>query len=130
MRWGITDSMDAVEVCREEIKRCYESSYGPAFVACLSRRNGTKCLQKRIPLSEYMQIQKSLKKEERTLLDEFYEIDKNYMINPFYILKNEADLPYKVIVSFIKLSLINFCFKSEKNIQGKVTSSLSRYQKQ
>ena len=95
MRWGITDSMDATDVCLEEIKRCYENSYGPAFVACLSRRYGTKSLQTKIPLIEFEQIKKIIK---NGLIEQFYEIDNNFIQNPFYILKLEAE--FKLQVNF------------------------------
>jgi hypothetical protein len=36
MRWGITDSMQADDVCMEEIKRCNETSFGPSFIVIIS----------------------------------------------------------------------------------------------
>ncbi len=42
MRWGISDQMNSIDVCIEEIERCYANSYGPAFVSCLSQRYGSK----------------------------------------------------------------------------------------
>ena len=87
---------DATEVCLEEIKRCYENSYGPAFVACLSRRYGAKSLQTKIPLVEFKQIKSKLKNAELGLIEEFYEIDNNFIQNPFYILKLEAELKLPV----------------------------------
>ena len=32
MRWGITNSMSATDICMEELKRCNEISFGPSFI--------------------------------------------------------------------------------------------------
>ena len=91
MRWGISDPTTAIDVCLEEIKRCHESSYGPAFVSCLSHRYGTKCLQTKIPLEEFNQIHSSLSSEGKNLINEFYENDKNFKLTPMYVLKSESE---------------------------------------
>ena len=117
MRWGITDAMQAEDVCMEEIKRCNEMSFGPTFIvnklnvmlvigllnyrfllkACLSNRYGTKCLQSKIPFSEYKQIYKAfIRLEDKQLFKEFYELDENFISNQIYLLKNKKEVFYKV----------------------------------
>jgi hypothetical protein len=74
----------------------------------LSNRYGTKCLQSKIIAHEYYQICEAFNKDEdRELIHQFYELDKNYIKNQIYFLKPKKESIHKVI-KVIYFSLISF----------------------
>lgn len=91
MRWGVADSMAplANDICIEEIKKCNETSFGPAFVSLLSSRSGSKFLQGKISQIDFEIIHNKLNEEEKELMNQFYKLDLNYGENPMYLLTNE-----------------------------------------
>jgi hypothetical protein len=74
----------------------------------LSNRYGTKCLQSKITADEYSQVCEALyKDEDRELIHQFYELDKNYIKNQIYFLKPKKESIHKVFL-LICFSLISF----------------------
>ncbi len=66
----------------------------------MSNRYGTKCLQSKIPAEEYSPICEVFDKDEdRMLINEFYELDKNYIKNQIYFLKLKKDSIHKVYLN-------------------------------
>ena len=47
--------------------------------ALLGYRSGSKCLKPNISLDDYNRIREKFKKEEKLFLDQFYELDENYI---------------------------------------------------
>ena len=59
----------------------------------LSHRSGCTSLQPKIPKTDFEKIYSRIDKKE--LFDEFYECDKNYIENQYYLLKSTNELKYK-----------------------------------
>ena len=55
----------------------------------LSYRSGSKSLQAKIPKEDIDKIYQKLASEEKTSMNEFFELDLNFIENPMYVLKNE-----------------------------------------
>ena len=55
----------------------------------LSYRSGSKSLQAKIPKEDFEKINNKLRSEEISLMNEFFELDLNFIENPMYVLKNE-----------------------------------------
>ena len=59
----------------------------------LSHRSGSTSLKPKIPKTDFGKIY--LKMDKKELFDEFYECDKNYIDNQYYLLKSKNELKYK-----------------------------------
>jgi hypothetical protein len=78
----------------------------------LSNRYGTKCLQSKIPADEYSEICEAfIKDEDRELINQLYELDKNYIRNQIFFLKPKKESIYKVIKNnCFSLIIINYSY--------------------
>ena len=95
MRFGITDEIAnqrlTAKICLNEIEKCQRDSIGPTFVALIGHRYGTKLLKPCIDEDEFKFISKEFEKRSfdkaRRLLESFYELDSNNLLNNVYTLK-------------------------------------------
>jgi len=82
LRWGVSEeaSLDqqAMNICLAEIERCQQTSPRPNFIVLLGDRYGWCPPRPQIPEDEFKQILGAVKsKEDETLLNEWYVLDKN-----------------------------------------------------
>ena len=95
MRFGITNEIAnqrlTAKICLNEIEKCQRDSIGPTFVALIGNRYGTKLLKPCIDEKEFKFISKEFEKRSfdkaRRLLESFYELDSNNLVNNVYKLK-------------------------------------------
>lgn len=99
LRWGVSSeaSLDqqAMQICLDEIERCKNISPRPNFIILMGDRYGWLPPMARIPQQEFEIIRNSVNENEKRLLDEWYEPDRN-AIPPEYRLKpRESDGKYQ-----------------------------------
>jgi hypothetical protein len=81
MRWGIFESACneqlTTDICLDEIRLAKELSNGPFFIAILSHRYGSKFSPRSILKSEFDLLFQQCDQNGQTLLNKWYDIDKN-----------------------------------------------------
>ena len=65
----------------------------------LSERYGAKILQRKVSYIEYNQIKSKCLDKDKSLLDNFYELDENFKENKFYLLKPANETQYEVLTT-------------------------------
>jgi len=92
LRWGISDqatrTQQTVQICLAEVERCKQTTRRPNFIALIGDRYGWCPAPYQIPQSEFLMIlDQTTKVEDRDLLQEWYQLDKNaipatFMLRP------------------------------------------------
>ena len=81
MRWGIFESASneqlTTDICLDEIRLAKELSNGPFFIAILSHRYGSKFAPRSISEKEFNLLFQQCNQNERILLNQWYDVDKN-----------------------------------------------------
>ncbi|MBG0771259.1 MAG: DUF4062 domain-containing protein, partial [Anaerolineaceae bacterium] len=99
LRWGVSSeaSLDqqAMQICLDEIERCKNISPRPNFIILMGDRYGWLPPMSKIPQQEFEIIRNSVSDNEKILLNEWYQLDRN-AIPPEYRLKpREIEGKYK-----------------------------------
>jgi hypothetical protein len=75
------------------------------FKALLGHRFGTKTLHSKISFEDYNKIHLKCINDDRKLLNEFYELDKNFTSEKFYLLKTAKETRYEVFFFSLLIGL-------------------------
>ncbi len=103
LRWGVSEEatldQQTMKICLNEIKHCQKTSPKLNFIFLLGDRYGWQPLPFEIPADEFEQIRSRVSKEEKVLLDQWYRIDKNAVLDNnlpgvYCLLARQTELSY------------------------------------
>ena len=95
MRYGVRDenTLDHMTwlACKSELQQCMELSNGIFFLSLQGDKYGYKAIPKYIPQDLYDARYSSLSSDDKSLLDQWYQLDTNQIPIGRYVLKNLID---------------------------------------
>ncbi len=94
LRWGVNEesqlNQKTLQICFNEISRCQKISPKPNFLILLGEKYGWQPIPEIIPEGEMEQISRTLKGNDKSLIERWYERDDN-ALPPEYVLQPRKD---------------------------------------